>query len=74
MEKGETMNKSTCIRDNCGMPYDMDAIEERPRSTLKAFWQRYCPKHRESTSPAIVAVEATPFWGDEETERTGRIY
>lgn len=38
--------RSCCIRDYCGMPYNMAAPELRDVSTLRPFWERYCPKHR----------------------------
>lgn len=37
---------SCCIRDGCGMPYSLTEPETRDVSTLRAFWKRYCPKHR----------------------------
>lgn len=40
------MKKSCCIYDGCGMPYDMDAPENRNPEDLLPFWQMYCPRHR----------------------------
>lgn len=55
------MTTSCCIRNNCGMPYDMSAPEGRDTKTLRAFWQRYCPKHRvrEDGSEVIVGNPVT---------------
>jgi len=53
--------KTCCIRDGCGKPFDPGVPETRDTSTLRAFWQRYCPEHRLALEPQtpITEVRAT---------------
>jgi hypothetical protein len=36
------------------MPFDMDIPEQRDVSTLRPFWQMYCPKHRDNVNIPMV--------------------
>jgi hypothetical protein len=51
------MIQATCIRDGCGMPFDPSEPETRDTSTLRAFWRRYCPKHRVPAEPPVIVTE-----------------
>jgi hypothetical protein len=48
--------ESRCIRDGCGARYNVAEPETRDISTLRAFWKRYCPKHRLADHPQTVFV------------------
>jgi hypothetical protein len=47
--KGGQPMTSICIADGCGRQFDPSAPEPRDVRRLVAFWQRYCPKHRQAT-------------------------
>lgn len=49
-----------CIQDYCGMPFDPTIPETRDPLELKAFWQRYCPKHRVNPNGRRVAIVNQP--------------
>lgn len=52
--------KSCCIRDGCGMPFNPNEPETRDISTLRAFWYKYCPKHRADVPGRPVITEQKP--------------
>jgi len=45
---GKIGSLPTCIKDNCGIPFDpaQGPQYDGKRTDLVPFWQRYCPKHR----------------------------
>lgn len=72
MEKGETMSKTfqtayetglegIDVCETCGTPLDEDEDG------------KFCPHHCDCEDCHPI-VNGKPFWGDEETERNGRIY
>jgi len=56
------MNRSCCIRDYCGKPFDPSEPETRDRSLLRAFWYRYCPEHRISPTVQTPITEVRAEW------------
>jgi len=56
------MNRSCCIRDYCGKPFDPTIPETRDTSTLRAFWRRYCPEHRLAPEGQTIITEVRAPW------------
>lgn len=53
--------KKACIKRGCGVTFNSSNNEAREHSTLRAFWQKYCPEHRALPSgEKTIIFENTP--------------
>lgn len=57
---------ASCIKDDCGKQFDTSIPEKRDIDTLKAFYLKYCPKHRTApkSSKRILSVTIKRMYDD----------
>lgn len=53
----QSASTASCIRDGCGAAFDPTIPETRDPALLRAFWMRYCPRHREAPEPRMIITE-----------------